>query len=114
MKLSVQRQRLVACGEIKKICKEEVKSELGLFRGGMLEMERKRHSKQRGIVCRDLEMESLVQKRKMFLKIFVYLFRLHQVLVIAYRIFQLWQNPRDLVTNCSVPSSFLFEHLFHC
>ena len=63
MKLSVQRQRLVVCGKIKKICKEEVKSELGLSRGGMLEMERKRHSKQRGIVCRDLEMESLGYKR---------------------------------------------------
>ena len=31
--------------QIKKICKEELKSELGLYRGGMLEMERKRHSK---------------------------------------------------------------------
>jgi len=63
VKLSVQRQRLEVCGEIKKICKEEVKSELGLYRGGMLEMERKRHSKQRGIVCTVLEMESLECRR---------------------------------------------------
>ena len=42
-----------------------------------------------------------VRKRKLFFKIFIYLFMLHQVLVVAYGIFQLLQNPQDLATNSS-------------